>query len=198
MPPTGREDAPPPPKDPDGGVTRRQVVVGAGVAGVALATAGVGYELLRSSDGSGDSRTRFVALSAQLTGYAPIELIGTGTVDIYRDWLLRAFPDELDELLAKWPAVARSPDRDAAVQREILADPKLGPFARGILGLWYTATWNQLPASWSKAYGRRAEDFNQGFASAYPEGLMWSAGGLHPQGAKPPGFGTWALAPART
>jgi hypothetical protein len=106
----------------------------------------------------------------------------------------------LEELLAKWPTVARARDRDAALRREILADPKLGPFARAILALWYTATWNQLPASWSKAYGRHAEDVNQGFASSYPEGLMWGAGGLHPQGAKPTGFGSWArppLAPAR-
>jgi hypothetical protein len=184
------------PQPPDsGGVTRRQVLVGAGVAGVALATASVGYELLRSSTGSSEHRARFVALSTQLTGYAPIELIGTGSVDTYYDWLRGAFPDELDELLGKWPAVARAPDRDAAMKREVLDDDKLGPFARGILGLWYTASWNQLPATWSKAYGSHPEDVNRSFASEYAGGLMWSAGGLHPQGARPPGFGTWSFAP---
>jgi hypothetical protein len=193
----GMEDAAPPPKDPDGGVTRRQVVIGAGVAGVGLATAGVGYELLRSSGSSGDSRARFVALSAQLTGYAPIELIGTGSVDTYYDWLRGAFPDELNELLGRWPAMARAADRDAALKGEVLTDDKLGPFGRGILGLWYTATWNQLPASWSKAYGSHAEDVNRSFGSEYAGGLMWSAGGLHPQGARPPGFGTWSFAPGR-
>jgi pimeloyl-ACP methyl ester carboxylesterase len=178
--------------------TRRQVIVGAGLAGLGLAAAGVGYELVRSSGSATVSRARFVGLSAQLTGFEEIELAGTGAIDPYYDWLDGAFPDVFEEILDRWPAVAGASDRDDALQREILADPKLGPLARGILGLWYTATWNQLPSSWAKAYGRRDQDVNRGFASTYSEGLMWSAGGLHPQGAKPTGFSTWAFAPARS
>jgi hypothetical protein len=194
MPDTG-QDAPPPHEPDDDGITRRQLVVAAGVAGVGLTTAGVVGELLSSSGSAPGSRDAFVGLSSELTGFTPLELAGTGAIDVYRGWLRRAFPGELDELLGRWPAVLKSRDRAAGLQREILDDAKLGPFARGILGLWYTATWNQLPESWAKAYGRRPEDVNRAFAASYAGGLAWSAGGLHPQGAKPTGFGIWALPP---
>src|ERR687888_1259393 len=137
----------------------------------------------------------FVGLSVELTGFDEAELVGTGATDIYHRYLAHAFPDVLPELLAAWRAIAHLPDREAAVRREILADPKLGPFARAVLVLWYTATWNALPAEWSQAYGQHPEDVNRTFGPAYPEGLAWKTANLHPGGAKPTGFGTWAFRP---
>ena len=139
----------------------------------------------------------FLGLSVELTGFEEFELRATGAAEIYSGFLAHAFPDVLPDLLAAWLAIADlpRPDREAAVRREILADPKLGPFARSVIVLWYTATWNQLPPEWSEKYGHHPEDFNQTFGRAYPEGLVWKTANLHPGGAKPTGYGTWALPP---
>src|ERR671933_171414 len=137
----------------------------------------------------------FLGLSVELTGFDEAELLGTGATELYRGFLADAFPDVLPELLAVWHSIAHLPDREAAVRREILADPKLGPFARAVLVLWYTATWKALPATWSEAYGQHPGDVNRTFGSAYPEGLVWKTAYLHPSGAKPTGFGTWAFEP---
>jgi hypothetical protein len=137
----------------------------------------------------------FLGLSVELTGFAEVELVGTGATEIYRGFLAEAFPDVLPELLDAWRAIAHLPDREAAVRRKILADPKLGPFARAVIVLWYTATWFKLPADWSEAYGQHPDDVNQTFGPAYPEGLVWKTASIHPGGAKPTGFATWALEP---
>lgn len=72
----------------------------------------------------------------------------------------------------------------------------LGPVARNVILLWYTGNWNELPQGWRDAYGVSVADVSAVVsAEAYQEGLMWVAGGTHPQGAKEPGFGTWAEPP---
>jgi hypothetical protein len=137
----------------------------------------------------------FLGLSVELTGFKEVELRATGAAEIYLGFLTQAFPDVLPALLAAWRAIAHLPDREAAVRRKILADPKLGPFGRAVIVLWYTATWNKLPAEWSEAYGQHPEDVTQAFGRAYPEGLVWKTADIHPGGAKPTGYGTWALPP---
>jgi hypothetical protein len=137
----------------------------------------------------------FLGLSVELTGFDEVELVGTGATEIYRHFLTEVFYDVLPELLAAWRAIAHLPDREAAVRRDILADPKLGPFARAVIVLWYTANWFQLPAAWSEAYGKHPDDVNRTFGAAYPEGLVWKTANIHPSGAKPTGFGTWTFPP---
>lgn len=141
----------------------------------------------------------FNSLSVALTGFSEQELLGTGAGDGYLSFLLRAFGDVMPELLAAWRSVEeRYPpgEREAGLREHVLGDPKLGPFARGLTFLWYTGTWAQMPADWSKAYGRHPDDVNRSFGRAYPEGLVWRAAiGSHPGGAKPTGFGTWAFPP---
>lgn len=133
----------------------------------------------------------FYSLSVTLTGFSDVELRGTGVGDAYLAWLSLEYAAELDELMQAWSAILRDdpPDRrEAALKTAILGDPALGPFARAVLGLWYTATWTP-PKS----------DSPHVFGDAYPEGLMWHAAvGAHPGGAKPTGFGTWAFAPRGT
>jgi hypothetical protein len=144
------------------------------------------------------SRAPFLSLSAELSGFSELELEATGVIDVYLGFLLDVFLDVTAELLSGWERiVARFPpsDRLDALRDEVLADPKLGPFTRGVLALWYTATWTPMGADWSRAYGDHSETLRV-FGEAYPEGLTWRAGGLHPQGAKPTGFGSWALRPA--
>lgn len=143
-------------------------------------------------------RPSFRSLSAVLSGFSELELEATGVGDLYLGFLLATFPDVLDELLVAWAAIERdySPAaREAGLRALVLADPKLGPFARSLLGMWYTATWTAMTPDWSAAYGDH-HDVTAVIKGAYPGGLVWRAGGLHPQGVNPTGFGTWALPPA--
>jgi hypothetical protein len=87
---------------------------------------------------------------------------------------------------------------EQAIEKEILPDPKLGPVAKTIVQMWYLGQWSQLPPEWREKYGTNPSDFNQVISPAsYVEGLVWRAAGAHPQGAKPPGFGTWSAPPVQ-
>jgi hypothetical protein len=139
----------------------------------------------------------FYSLSAALTGFDDVELLGTGVGNLYLNWLLRAFPDVMPELLAAWRDIERDvppAERPAALRETILGDAVLGPFTRSVIVLWYTATWR--PPAWAPPGPDNPENLDRSFGVAYPEGLMWRAAiGAHPGGAKPTGFGTWAFAP---
>ena len=145
----------------------------------------------------------FYALSAQLTGFSETELQATGVGDMYLDWLNRVFSDLLGPLFDAWQAIAGKPpaERDAALRSTILGDEQLGPLARSLTMLWYTANWTRT-ASWKPPHAStlepaRPDDVDAAFGAAYPEGLVWRAARTHPVGAKPTGFGSWALAPPK-
>ena len=145
-----------------------------------------------------EARESFMSLSAALTGFAELELAATGVAELYLRYLEDTFPDVLGRLLAAWRPIERDQpetEREAALRVVVMPDPELGPFARALLGMWYTATWAKMPTDWSQAYGDHG-DVTAVVAGAYPEGLAWRAGGLHPQGAKPTGFGSWAFPPS--
>lgn len=144
----------------------------------------------------------FLALSAILTGFEEVELLGTGLVDAYFDEVVsivgKAFSDEL------WRTTTQvieqfSKDEaklEAAVRREILASPLLGPIARNIIQMWYVGNWNELPQSWQQVYGVSPNDTTRVISpEAYEQGLVWDAIGAHPPAAKQPGFDSWHLPP---
>jgi hypothetical protein len=134
----------------------------------------------------------FYDLSAALTGFSAVELLATGVGNLYLEWLDGEFPVLLRELLAAW----RTVDGADGLRRAILDRPTLGPFARAVIVLWYTATWSPPDWPWSPG-DRPPTDVDRSFGAAYPEGLMWRAAlAAHPGGAKPTGFGTWAFPPA--
>jgi hypothetical protein len=142
---------------------------------------------------------RFVALSAALTGYEEAELWGTGMVETYFDFTLRAAgPRVTGELLSAWADLAsRGAHPSESLLREaLLAPARFGPVARNLVVLWYLGQWNQLPADWRDVHGAVVAD-QTGIVSpeAYTQGLVWEAIGTHPQGAKMPGYGSWALPP---
>ncbi|HEX2049454.1 MAG TPA: hypothetical protein VHJ34_02345 [Actinomycetota bacterium] len=66
-----------------------------------------------------DRTRRFVEVSARLTGFSPVDLHGTGMVDVYAQTVEDA--GVLDDLLG-----AADPDGDAA---------------RDVILLWYCGTW---------------------------------------------------------
>jgi hypothetical protein len=145
------------------------------------------------------SEDEFVALSVELTGFSEVELLGTGVAPVYLEWLLARFPSVLSLLLEGWRRVVEDypPDRrEDGVRRGLLADTRLGPFARAIILLWYTATWYPPEDDWSAVYGGRPDDTDPiAIGAAYPEALVWKAAGAHPTATKPTGFGSWSLPP---
>jgi hypothetical protein len=145
-------------------------------------------------------RDAFVGLSAVLTGFEPFDLLGTGVADEYLATLLRIVPAATAEMLDTWRQIERAPPPggvEEAVRIRILDDPRLGPVARNVITVWYTGLWTPMPAAWNYAYGASPADGNFVVSAlAYQESLVWKAAGTGPMGAKPPGFGAWALPPA--
>jgi hypothetical protein len=151
---------------------------------------------------SDEARQRFVALSVAITGYDDAVLWGTGMVESYLAFLIGAIGDQVTgQLLLAWSRVVDAAGGDfqmleRLMRDEIFADATLGPVARNLIILWYLGEWQQLPADWRDVHGAHVGD-QTCFVSpdAYTQGLVWRAIGAHPQGAKMPGYGSWALPP---
>jgi hypothetical protein len=138
-------------------------------------------------------------LSAILTGFGRIELLGTGMVGEYLRTLDAILPAGLlDEFLAVPERLPQGADLEGAVTSQIIDDPKLGPLARNVILLWYCGTWTALPDAWRAAHGASPLDTDHVVsAEAYQAGLQWVVAGAHPAGAQQQGFGAWSLAPER-
>jgi hypothetical protein len=134
-----------------------------------------------------DSRSeRFAVLSARLTGFGRVTLLGTGMTAEYLAWI---------------DAVVGAPIVDELLEADavdvLLQDPRLGPVARNLILLWYCGTWTALPEEWRAAYGTSPLDTTRvQSAEAYQAGLQWVVAGAHPAGARQQGFGAWSVAPA--
>lgn len=143
----------------------------------------------------------FMALSSELTAFDEFDLTGTGLAETYFDTVARiAGADCLAELLTTYRTVAADGEgaagRDSLLRGRILSNAKLGPVARNIIKLWYVGNWYQLPRAWREAFGEHDDDVDHVVSSvAYTEGLLWPAIGANPNGAKGPGYGTWASPP---
>jgi hypothetical protein len=144
----------------------------------------------------------FLELSSRLTGFSVFELEGTGQAEPYLSTVTEVAGAEiLDELLGAYGRVQTAADGgdsdpDVLLRREILADEKLGPVARNIIKMWFVGIWYELPSEWREAFGAREADFmHMVSAGAYTEGLLWPTIGANPNGAKAPGYASWALPP---
>ncbi|MEO1004655.1 MAG: hypothetical protein AAFW67_02140 [Cyanobacteria bacterium J06638_38] len=150
--------------------------------------------------------TSFLKLSVALTGFSEFHLQGTGQTELYLATVEQNIGSELLlELLKTFQDLtlkAKSADDDAiltaGLRSEILGSEKLGVIARNIIKLWYVATWYPLPKSWQATFGSGDTEQKPYIVApqAYPEGLVWSAIGVNPPGAKAPGFGTWSEPPS--
>ena len=150
---------------------------------------------------------QFVGLSALLTGYSPIHLLGTGMAEAYLRATDTALPDGvLDELLGAYGRLpagfggggqSGGADPEAAAGQVILGDAKLGPVGRTVILLWYRGAWTALPDAWRSAYGSSPHDTDHVVsAQAYQAGLQWAAAGAHPAGARRVGYGGGTSPPA--
>jgi hypothetical protein len=143
---------------------------------------------------------QFLGLSAVLTGFNRMQLLGTAMTGIYLDTLEAILPaGVVDELLAAYRKLPEGPGREAAVEATILNDPKLGPVARNLIVLWYCGAWTALPDAWRTAYGASPLDTSRVLsADSYLAGLQWVVAGAHPAGSQQQGFGAWSMAPERS
>ncbi|HEY0510286.1 MAG TPA: hypothetical protein VGH73_00180 [Thermoanaerobaculia bacterium] len=152
------------------------------------------------ADEAPDLRT-FIDLSVVLTGFSEVELLGTGMAALYYGTVRGAVGEGvMGDLLATFRAVSHGGgDLETAMRTRILGDPRLGQVARNLITLWYVGNWYEMSQLWRDAYGISPSDVTRVVsAESYQQGLMWAAGETHPQGAHQPGFGTWALPPARS
>ena len=143
---------------------------------------------------------QFIAVSVALTGFDRVELLGTGVAQTYLGVLEQwVGPNIVGELLR----FGTEPPPDERTVRILLSDPMLGPVARNLIALWYTGAWTPPPSEWYLAYQWEIPKLpnlaNAGTyvvsPQAYIEGLVWTAAGVHPMGAKEPGYGTWEETP---
>jgi hypothetical protein len=142
---------------------------------------------------------RFLAFSAQITGFTVFELWGTGQAEAYFSTvsdvvgqeLMAQVLDAYDRARSKPPA-----EWEFCLRREVFGDEKLGPIARNIIKLWYLGIWFELPRAWTEAFGARENNIMfMVSAAAYTEGLLWPAIGANPPGAKGPGYASWVGPP---
>ncbi|MEH2066707.1 MAG: hypothetical protein V7K47_00650 [Nostoc sp.] len=140
----------------------------------------------------------FLELSVVLTGFSKFHLRGTGLAELYLETIQDVIGGDLfAELLTTFHKleVEKTANNDEAIA-QILASEKFGPIARNIIKVWYMATWYTLPQSWRDVYGTKEKDGTFIISPhAYPEGLLWTAIGVNPPGAKGQGYGTWSEPP---
>ena len=140
---------------------------------------------------------RFVALSAALTGFKRLEIAGTGLVDTHLETLYATLGESITvQFLEKGGVVLEAADVTAAIEKEIMGDAVLGPVAQNVIVLWYLGQWDQMPATWRDANGANPRDVGHvPVPAGWVQALVWPAIGAHGMGAKPPGYGSWALPP---
>jgi len=126
----------------------------------------------------------FLDLSAAITGFTRIDLLGTGVAGEFLNTLKTEAGEPMtNALVSAWnEAVASGKPLKQAVQQAIFDNADLQATARNLIKLWYTGQWG--------------DDVTVTVSSeAYKEGLVWKAIHAHPQGAKQQGFGTWSFPP---
>ncbi|HKM64311.1 MAG TPA: hypothetical protein VJY39_17655 [Acidisphaera sp.] len=142
----------------------------------------------------------FLDFSAEATAFTRFELLGTGQAEAYYAATEKVVGPVLGELLDAYARLEPGHGMDgrkAALRRGIFGHEKLGAIARKITKLWYIGIWYELPRAWTEAYGALPPNVDTMISGAsYAEGLLWTAIGAHPPGAKPPGYGSWADPPA--
>ncbi len=145
-----------------------------------------------------DIQTRqalFLAISARLTGFAAVELQGTGMTQAYFDTLSNnTAPDVLGLFFEEVATILALQDDqviDAAIRSRLMPDSAYDATAKVIILMWYTG-------EWYIGIGQSASvNSTQINGPSYVQGLMWDVAEAHPPAAKQPGYGSWAEPPIR-
>jgi hypothetical protein len=140
----------------------------------------------------------FVAFSAEVTAFTPVEIRGTGMAERYLATVDGVVGQTItDTLLDVYGQISTeaAEERKYKLRQTVFGCEQLGPVARSIVKLWYIGTWYALPAAWQERFGPAGDGTFVPTPDAYVEGLLWPAIGAHPPGAKAQGFGSWRLPP---
>ncbi|MGG7574355.1 hypothetical protein [Streptomyces sirii] len=145
----------------------------------------------RAADEPADELADFVTHCVPLTGFAAFDLYATGMARLYLDTARgQVGAAQFTKFWAAWKeavAQGKGPQALDLPHREV---------ARALIYLWYTGAWPRLaPVAHSTLRREVANTESVASPSAYVEGLVWRTFHGHPAGAKPPGFGTWAVKP---
>jgi len=128
-------------------------------------------------------RSRFVALSAALTGD---DDLSAGLAAAYLKRLDRALPGAVDQLLETFEkGIAANEDADAVVRTRVAANDDDWALAREIITLWFTA---RLPTADRVAPEAVAPE-------QYFQALLWPTVRAHPPGLSGGYFGHWHYEP---
>jgi hypothetical protein len=142
-----------------------------------------------------DRLSVFVELSAYLTGFAVVDLYGTGMAPAYLATVdAQTPPDVARAFFTQAVDVLRLGDRvaiEAAIREQVFPADRYGGLAQNVIVLWYLGQW----APTVNANGVDLETVRNVSAEAYVQGLVWTAAQTHPPGAKQQGYGAWAQPP---
>jgi hypothetical protein len=148
----------------------------------------------------------FLNLSSELTGYAVIDLEGTGLVPLYQNLVENEIGKQVTAFLYDTSKSVfghnTAEERVRAMRIDIMASPTLWPICKGLIMLWYYGQWTSMSAVWYRYYARVAPGPHiipnktiVPSTEAYTQQLSYKAAGAHPPGAHPTGFGSWGLDP---
>jgi hypothetical protein len=143
---------------------------------------------------SNEQSDTFLAISAWLTGYEPVELQGTGMVQTYYSTLREKIKAlDLDAFFAESDFILKMAQTnvDAAKARtasHLMQNSSFNSLGKQIILMWYIGQWFADPSG-------DPNNSAQIDAQSYVEALMWPTADTHPPGAKQPGFGSWAEKP---
>lgn len=135
----------------------------------------------------------FVAVSAWLTGFSEVELLGTGMAQTYYDTLVaKTTPGDLAAFFNQWQLITLTAGDDPVLlaqltEAQLIPATAYAAAAQRIIAMWYTGQWFtdvSNPSSGSMIN-----------ADAYQQTLMYVVAQAHPPGAKQPGFASWAEPP---
>ncbi len=146
-----------------------------------------------------ETYAQFLAFSVKVTAFSRFELQGTGQGEAYFATVIQVVGFEiLEELLERYQSIVDGVYREMEdpMRQVLFGDEKLGPVARNIVKMWFSGNWYQLPLAWSQKYGPKPKDVTFTVSpNAYVAGLLWTAIGAHPAGAKAQGYASWANPP---
>ncbi len=129
----------------------------------------------------------FLRISVELTGFDEMELLGTGMVEPYFNVVrnqnsaavVAAFLETAQSIL---DAKSSPEKKKEAITSQLMPASLFAGLAQNIITMWYMGSWMNEMVS----------------PTAYTQGLVWTAAGTHPPGARQPGYASWAKPPVTT
>ncbi len=148
-----------------------------------------------------DTRSLFLNLSSEITGYSPLELETTGLVDLYHELIEEILAARLADFYGFAKSVVDSSGALEETGRVMASSSVFWPVVSSLISLWYLGSWTQLSNEWYAQTGlpipgpADAGRTHTPSSLAYIEQLSYRTADAHPPAAKATGFGTWGRQP---